>query len=308
MKSLRLKSLTLPMLAMLLGCGPTIPSSSTQLPAETLSDARKGFTTNIVRQEESAGPTDIPPEDVFKIVQYESPVGLLDAYVSPDPGDDQKHPAIIWITGGDNNSIGQVWGPVDRTNDQAATAFREAGILMMFPSQRGGNDNPGQREGFYGEVDDVLAAADYLEQLPYVDPQQIYLGGHSTGGTLVMLIAEMTNRFKATFSLGPVASPIQYGGMFIYCDTNNEQEVKLRSPIYWLNSVNTPLFVFEGAVDGNWDAIQQMADINGNSAVRFYNVPGHDHFSVIAPLTELLAQKIVSGNVSVNESELQNLR
>ena len=34
---------------------------------------------------------------------------------------------------------------------------------MMFPSHRGGIDNPGQREGFFGEVDDILAA------LPYVD-------------------------------------------------------------------------------------------------------------------------------------------
>lgn len=55
--------------------------------------------------------------------------------------------------------------------------------MMMFPSQRGGNDNPGKREGFLGEADDILAATDHLEKLPHVDPDQIYLGGHSTGGT-----------------------------------------------------------------------------------------------------------------------------
>jgi dipeptidyl aminopeptidase/acylaminoacyl peptidase len=58
---------------------------------------------------------------------------------------------------------------------------------------RGGNDNPGRREGFLGEVDDVLAAADHLSKLPHIDPTQIYLGGHSTGGTLALLVAECSN-------------------------------------------------------------------------------------------------------------------
>jgi hypothetical protein len=40
---------------------------------------------------------------------------------------------------------------------------------MMFPSLRGGNDNPGAREGFYGEVDDVVAASEFLARQPYVD-------------------------------------------------------------------------------------------------------------------------------------------
>jgi dipeptidyl aminopeptidase/acylaminoacyl peptidase len=61
---------------------------------------------------------------------------------------------------------------------------------MMFPSLRGGNDNPGRHGGFYGEVDDVLAAHDYLSRQPYVDPKRIYPGGHSTGGTLALLTAE----------------------------------------------------------------------------------------------------------------------
>ena len=66
---------------------------------------------------------------------------------------------------------------------------------MMFPSLRGGNDNPGNKEGFLGEVDDVLAAADFLSKQEFVDPNRIYLGGHSTGGTLVLLVAACSNKF-----------------------------------------------------------------------------------------------------------------
>ena len=78
---------------------------------------------------------------------------------------------------------------------EAETGFRQAGIMMMFPSLRGGNENSGPKEGFLGEVDDILAAADFLAKQEYVDPQRIYLGGHSTGGTLVLLTADCTDRF-----------------------------------------------------------------------------------------------------------------
>jgi dipeptidyl aminopeptidase/acylaminoacyl peptidase len=232
----------------------------------------------------------------------------LPAYVTTDPGDGKKHPAIVWITGGDNNSIGDVWSLGDRSNDQTASAFRKAGVVMMFPSQRGGNDNPGKREGFYGEVDDILAATDHLAELPYVDPERIYLGGHSTGGTMVMVVGACSDRYRAIFSLGPVAAAGQYSGDYVYCDLNNDKEMALRSPIFWLHCVKSPMYVFEGAENGNWDAIQLMVDENSNPKIQFFKVPGHDHFSVIAPLTEKLADQIVKGKINVTQQDLQRLR
>ncbi|MFT5526853.1 MAG: hypothetical protein ACI9HK_004833, partial [Pirellulaceae bacterium] len=186
------------------GASNAEPVSSNAEPA--LSEARKGFVTKIVKAGESAGPPDVPTGADFELIRYQSPVGKLAAYVTGDPADGKKHPAIVWITGGDNNSIGDIWSPMPRSNDQSASGFRKAGIVMMFPSQRGGNDNPGKREGFYGEVDDILAATEHLEKLPYVDPDQIYLGGHSTGGTMVMVVAACSDRFRAVFALGPVAA------------------------------------------------------------------------------------------------------
>lgn len=283
-------------------------SSSSQTQQETLSQAREGFVTNIVKTGESYGAPDVPTGDDFELIHYESSVGRLAAYVTSDPGDGKKHPAIVWITGGDNNTIGDVWSPADRSNDQSASAFRKAGIAMMFPSQRGGNDNPGKREGFYGEVDDILAATDHLVSLPYIDPNQIYLGGHSTGGTMVMLVGACADRYKAIFSLGPVAAAGQYGGDYIYCDTNNEREMRLRSPIHWMHCVKSPMFVIEGE-KGNWDgAIEIMADENSNPKIQFFKITGHDHFSVIGPVNEKLAEQISSGQVNVNQQTFKGLR
>ena len=91
-------------------------------------------------------------------MKYEAGPGMLAAYLTPDPGDQRTHPAIVWITGGETQTIGDVWSTAELFNDQTAQQYRDAGIVMMYPSQRGGNDNPGHREGFYGEVDDILAA------------------------------------------------------------------------------------------------------------------------------------------------------
>lgn len=284
---------------------PSTPVVQTQ---QTLLEARSGFVTKVVTRGEDAGAPDTPTGDEFKLIHFESPVGPLAAYLTTDPDDGKKHPAIVWITGGDNNSIGDVWSPSDRDNDQSACAFRKAGIVMMFPSQRGGNDNPGQREGFYGEVDDILAATDHLCKLPYVDPDQIYLGGHSTGGTMVMIVGACSDRYRAIFSLGPVAAALQYGGEYIYCDTNNQKEMNLRSPIYWLQCVKSPMYVFEGGDNGNWGAIQLMLNVNKNEKIQFFKVPGHDHFSVIGPLAEKLAEQVVNGQIDVTQQTLQELK
>lgn len=274
---------------------------------QTLVQARTGFVTNIVSSGEPFGPPDDPFGSEFDLIKYESPAGQLHAYVTRDPGDGRKRPAIVWITGGDCNSIGDVWSPGDPSNDQTASPFRRAGVAMMFPSLRGGNDNPGRREGFLGEVDDVLAAADHLSKLPHIDPTQIYLGGHSTGGTLALLVAECSNRFKAVFSLGPVSLTSHYGGEYVYCDPNNERENALRSPLPWLHCVTSPVYVFEGAPDGNWDSIEMMETANSNPQIHFFKVNGHDHFSIIAPLTERLAAQVNQGMINITADTVRGL-
>ena len=169
----------------------------------TLTEARRGFKSKLVAGPSQAGPVPEPPPEIFRKVLYESPAGKLQAYLSQVPDDGQKRPAIIWITGGDSNSIDDVWTEVPSDNDQTASAYRKAGIVLMFPSLRGGNDNPGIKEAFLGEVDDILAAAVYLARQESVDSSRIYLGGHSTGGTLVLLVAECYRQVPRRLFLRP---------------------------------------------------------------------------------------------------------
>lgn len=260
----------------------------------SLVEARRGFKTIILPKGDVREPVEQAPPGIFKTIKYSAPGGELPAYISPDPGDGKKHPAIIWITGGDCNSIGDVWSPASRSNDQTANAFRKAGMVMMFPSLRGGNNNPGSKEGFLGEVDDVLAAAKYLEAQKFVDPKQIFLGGHSTGGTLALLVAESSDRFRAIFSFGPVGDVSDYGrdSKYLPFDLSNPKEIELRSPGYWLSWVQSPVWVFEGT-RGNIESLREMAKASTSPKAHFIEVQNMDHFSVLAPVTDLIAQKII---------------
>jgi acetyl esterase/lipase len=283
--------LLLTTVALLFGCGPQAPPADT---SKTLTQARAGHVTKLTKQEQIGEPVAQPPAGVFEVIKYTAPPGEMAAYLSPDPQDGKKHPAIVWITGGDCNTIGDVWSPQSPDNDQTAAAFRKSGIVMMFPSLRGGNQNPGYREGVFGEVDDVIAAAEHLSKQPYVDPQRIYLGGHSTGGTLAMLVAASTNRFRAVFSFGPVEDIAGYGADMFPVNLRDPTELSLRAPKNWLHSIQSPTFVFEGSGQGNASSVRVMERANKNPLTKFFIVNGKDHFSILAPVNQFLAQKVLA--------------
>jgi Fe-S cluster assembly iron-binding protein IscA len=288
------------------------PKRKPAITAATLPDARKGFVTKLARRESANEPLDQPPAKVFRVVRYESPAGGLAAYLTPDPQDGKKHPAIVWVTGGDCNTIGEVWNDRPAANDQTAGQFRKAGVVLMFPSLRGGNQNPGVREGFLGEVDDVLAAAEYLRKLPYVDPARVYLGGHSTGGTLVLLAAASSDKFRAVFSFGPVDDVAGYGPQYVPCDLSDPKELELRSPGRWANTIRVPTFVFEGTVGGNTDSLTEMAKASTNPNMRFFPVRGANHFNLLAPINTLIAGRVLKDtgekcDLAFTEGELNRL-
>lgn len=312
--SSRIRLYTLSLISLVLCIQPTGGAPETGLPfppGTSLAEARKGFVTKLVRKERGGDAPEKPPADLFQLVQFHSLGGKLSAYLSVPPKDGARHPAIVWITGGFGNDIGDTaWAPARPENDQSASAFRKAGLVMMYPSLRGGNTNPGFKECCFGEVDDVLSAADFLARQDFVDRKRIYLGGHSTGGTLVLLCAECSRRFRAVLSFGPVASVASYGRENIPFDMTDKMELYLRSPVLFLDSIQSPVLVIEGdSPPGNISALRAMAKVSTNPKISFHPVPGLNHFSELAPVTKLLAAKLLhdtgpTADVQVTDAEL----
>ena len=85
----------------------------------------------------------------------------------------------------------------------------------------------------------------------------------------------------------------------------------MRSPYLWLASIRSPTFVFEG-VQGNWVALQMLARSSHNPKAHFLAVRGATHFSILAPVNRLIAQKVLKdegpqSNLAFTEDELNKL-
>ena len=274
----------------------------------SFAEAHDAFQTKLVRQDSDSDSIPEPPDN-FELVSYPSKVGDLAAYVSADPGDGEKHPLIIWIVGGWGNGIDDFpWVYPQWDDDQTGSAFWQAGVLTMYPSFRGGCGNPGYYETLFGEIDDIVSAYEYAASLPYVDPERIYLGGHSTGATRALLTAEYTDKFRAVFGFGAVDEIKYHNNSQFTFDTSIEEEFIMRSPIHWLHDVKTPTFLIEGS-EGNAANLRNIEKASNNDNIHCYVVDGTDHWGVLGPITPLLAQKILADtgaepNISITPEEL----
>lgn len=285
--------------------------------AVDLQTAREGFTTKRVASGfKASGPAPTPPAEIFEMVHYPSPAGKLAAYLTPDPGDGKKRPAVLWAHGGYNGIGSYLWIVRSRNNDQSANASRAAGCVVMCPSWRNENDNPGKYELFFGELADLLAARDYLASLPYVDPERIYLAGHDTGGTLTLLAATATDKFRAAFSFGgaPDMHKFLLSGAVsnIPFDPKNPQEVRLRSATLFAVAIRRPTFYF-GSDDNSFgqDAVvmEERAKKAG-APFHAFNVRDGTHYDILDPITRLIARKILQDtgdecNIAFTAEEVQ---
>ena len=272
-------------------------SISSCFAAPSLASLRGNYQTSIQVAPTMQMPLPKPPAALFDSVRYDSDGMSLAAFVTPDPNYGDKDPTIVWITGGESNTLADFWRKGSRQKDQTASPYRDAGVIMMFPTLRGGNDNAGNIEVNYGEVDDVIAAAEYLATLPYVDSSRIYLGGHSTGGTLALLVSEVASSthpelFKEVISFGATQETMFLQEVDFTGD--EQREMDLRAPANWTNDIRMPTWIIEGKRDGNYRDLKPMCDKNKSPMLHCAFIARHEHFSVLYPLNRHLAQQIMA--------------
>jgi dipeptidyl aminopeptidase/acylaminoacyl peptidase len=250
------------------------PSVTPDLAAE-----RAGFNTRLIRHGpspepiESIDPTLRPPPDAAEI-EYPSGSLKLKAWISQPPIDGKRHPAVVFLHGNFVFEMRQWTG---------TSPYRDAGFVVLTPMLRGENGNPGEFEMMYGEVDDVVAAGRYVANLSYVDNSQVFLAGHSVGGTLAMLASMVPSPYRAVaaFSGAPDQESWikpQEESYKVY-DTTDARELRLRSPKYFAASVRCPLYLIDGDQESYFipDTRQLAEDASKLGKVcRFETVPG-DH-------------------------------
>lgn len=142
----------------------------------------KAIKTKLIKKESAPqGYSKATPPDGVQEITYQSGKLELKAWVSyPKTSTTEKIPAIVYLHGG------FAFGPADFRN---ALPFKKAGFAVMTPMLRGENGLPGHFEMFGGEVSDAVSAVNWLSTQPRVDPNRIYVFGHSIGGGISALIS-----------------------------------------------------------------------------------------------------------------------
>ena len=178
------------------------------------------------------------------------------------PGFDpaKKYPAIFLIHGGPQGAWEDAWGY--RWNPQM---FAAHGYVVLMTNPHG---STGYGQKFLEEISgdwggacyqDLMAAADYLERLPYVDKDRIGAAGASFGGFMINWIAGHTTRFKVLVSHdGPYDQRSMYGETeelwfpeweFKGLPWEKGSLYEKWSPSNFVQNIQTPMLVVEGELD-----------------------------------------------------------
>src|ERR1041384_1197400 len=233
-----------------------------QIQTDDYTQVRSRFHTKLLRAAQS------PQRDVFALqppdyvdeIEYPSGGLRLKAWIARHRDARQKLPAVLFLHGGFEFGAGD-W--------DMAVPYWQAGFVVMAPMLRGENGQQGTFSFLYDEVDDVLAAAEYLRMQPSVDPDHIYLAGHSAGGTLTQLAVEASSRFRAAASFdGSPDQQLLYNGSAtkpgshreLVFDPLDSAELQVRSPLAYVNSLKARIRLYYS---------YEAAPLNQRSSQRF---------------------------------------
>ena len=202
----------------------------------------------------------------------------------------KKYPAILEIHGGPRAQYGFTF-----FHEMLLLATK--GYVVFYTNPRGGT---GRGETFadaitgcWGEIDylDCMAAADYLEKLPYVNRRKMGVTGGSYGGFMTNWIVGHTNRFRAAVTQRSVVNLESFfGSSDLGYDLKNEfkgvpwkdRETYLKySPLTYAPNVKTPLLIIHSENDLRCN-IEQAEELFATlmvlkKKVEFVRFPGEPH-------------------------------
>ena len=195
----------------------------------------------------------------FSKIKYRSRAGDMDVpaylFAPTTKRGARGHAAMVWVHGGVHGD----WGPTMLPFVKEAV---ERGYVIVTPDYRGSNGYGAAHYNAidYGgkEVDDVMAAYDYLKTLPYVDPDRVGVMGWSHGGFIAShLVMRDETPFKAAAAIVPVTNLVfrlgykgpNYQRSFATQQAlrglphERREEYIKRSPLYQVEKLRTPILV-----------------------------------------------------------------
>lgn len=186
----------------------------------------QAFSTQLTRRGPSPQEADpVPPRSDVRAVTYTSAGRQLKAWMM-QPNGPGPYPALVYLHGGFAFGLSDL---------DVCRPFLNEGFVVLAPSYRGENGNPGNFELMAGEVDDAVAAASWLATRRNVDAKNIYAFGHSVGGGI-----------SALLSLRPEAPIVHCGGAGGLYDESTFSEWRDIAPFDYTNDLENKSRVLKG--------------------------------------------------------------
>ena len=254
-----------------------------QIQHEDYARVRGQFRTKLSRKGPSPQKTE-PVKPPVGVIEVEYPSGelRLKAWVSQPKDDKRKQPAVLFLHGG--------FG-FDLDDWQTSQPYRDAGFIVLTPLLRGENGQPGAYSFYYDEVDDALAAAEYLSKRPFVDADRLYLAGPSAGGTLALLTAMTSGRFRAAASFSGITDQVLFckhaknAVRDIPFDISDLRELEVRSPLAYSASFKCPTRLYYGSQEPHLRQMSQRTAARAQAHkldVEAFQIEG-DHGTSVLP-------------------------
>jgi dipeptidyl aminopeptidase/acylaminoacyl peptidase len=187
-----------------------------------------------------------------------------------DAANGKKYPLIVSVHGGPSAAVTPRWPG----EGYGSVPFSALGYFDFMPNPRG---SFGQGEKFtqanvkdfgYGDLRDILAGVDLIEQRFPIDKDREGITGWSYGGYMTMFAVTQTTRFRAAVSGAGLANWQSYYGEnsidqwmipFFGASVYDDPAVYAKSsPITFIKRVKTPTLMVVGDRDGECPAPQSF--------------------------------------------------
>jgi dipeptidyl aminopeptidase/acylaminoacyl peptidase len=256
------------------------------------------FASQQSRQLTHALPAGLSTDDMVEpfLVHYPSRDGKFQisalVYVPHNAPRDHTHPAIVQVHGGPE---GQSVNGFNRVIQYLANQ----GYLIIAPNYRGSSgygkefEDANRYDMGGGDLQDVLAAADWIQKTGYVDPKKLVIMGGSYGGYMTMMaLTKAPEVWAAGVAIVPFvnwATEVQnedpelreYDLATMGDPVKNKDLWTDRSPVNFADQVKAPVLLLAGGNDPRCpkSEAQQVADAikkhNGTVELKIYDNEGH---------------------------------
>ncbi len=176
----------------------------------------------------------------------------------PDFDPNKRYPTILMIHGGPHLMYGRVYF-------HEFQLHAAEGYVIAYTNPRGsmgyGEEFARAIRGDWGNRDfkDLMCIADYLQSLPFVDPERMGVAGGSYGGYMTNWIVGHTDRFRAAITDRSVVNLVSMGGTSDFPQIPNRywqgnfwdepQKLWECSPLAYAGRVRTPLLIVHSEGD-----------------------------------------------------------